>query len=138
MRRTMSVTADPGQSREKLQQSGLIYSGLVGIGIVLVQPFLTAEPADVPAKICVIAFAVAIPLLTALIVLNRQETVRSRFATSTLVTCTQVVGPLSAFVGIVAGLWHILWIAGVATLGFGILGVVVYAVGFRNLLEPPQ
>ena len=132
------MTAGPEQSREKLQQSGLIYSGLVGVGVVFVQPFLTAEPADLTAKVCVVAFAVALPLLATLIVLNRQEAFRKRFATSRLVAVTQIAGPVSAFVGTVAGLWHILWIAGVATLGFGILGVVVYTMGFRSLVEQPQ
>ena len=132
------MTADVGQSREKLQQNGLIYSGLVGIGVILVQPFLTAEPEDLSAKICTLSFAVAIPLLAALIMLNRQEAFRSRFATSRLVAFAQVAGLVSAFIGTVAGFWHILWVAGVAALGAGILGVVVYAVGYGNLTGTPK
>lgn len=133
-----TVTADTGQGREKLQQSGLIYSGLVGIGVILIQPFLTAEPGDLAAKICVLAFAVAIPILAALIMLNRRETFTGRFAASRLVATTQVVGLGSAVVGTVAGFWHILWIAGAALLVFAILGVVVYTTGFRKLLEHPE
>lgn len=133
--RNTNVTADAEQGQEKLQQSGLIYSGLVGIGVVLMQPFLTAEPVDLSAKICVLAFAVAIPVLAALITLNRQHAFRKRFAKSRIVAIAQVVGPVSAFVGTVAGSWHILWIAGVASLGFGILGVVVYTAGFASLTE---
>ena len=51
---------------------------------------------------------------------------------------TQVVGLGSAVVGTVAGFWHILWIAGAASLVFAILGVVVYASGFRKLAEHPE
>jgi hypothetical protein len=132
------MTAHTQQARAKLEQSGLIYSGLVGIGVVLLQPFLTVEPEDLTSKICVLAFAVAIPLLAALIMLNRQEALQRRFATSRLVALTQIVGPVSAFIGTVAGLWHILWLAGVTSLGFGILGIVAYATGHRSLMEPPK
>jgi hypothetical protein len=51
---------------------------------------------------------VAIPLLPALIVLNRQEAFRRRFASSRPVAIAQVLGPVSGCVGTVAGLWHIL------------------------------
>ncbi len=131
------MTADSEQGREKLHQSGLIYGGLVGIGVVLIQPFLTAEPTGLTARICVLAFSVAIPLLAALILLNRQEVFLQRFATSRLVIVAQVVGPVSAFVGTVAGFWHILWFAGAAALAVGIIGVVVYVIGFKGLVEDP-
>jgi hypothetical protein len=38
------------------------------------------------------------------------------------VAITQVVAQTSAFVGVVAGFWHILWIAGVAVLISGLAG----------------
>jgi transposase len=44
----------------------------------MVQPFLTAGSLDLSARICVVAFAVAIPLLTALVMVNRQEVFRRR------------------------------------------------------------
>jgi hypothetical protein len=48
-----------------LRQLSLIYSGLIIIGVYLVAPFLTAASLDLPAKVCVVAFSVAIPLLAA-------------------------------------------------------------------------
>ena len=58
--------------------------------------------------------------------LNRQESFSEAVRDARrLVAGTQIVGPVSAVVGTVAGFWHILWIAGVASLGFAILGVVV-------------
>ena len=42
------------------------------------QPFLTAGSLDLSARICVVAFSVAIPLLAGLLVLNRQEIFRGR------------------------------------------------------------
>ena len=59
---------DPQQEQEWLRQLNLIYSGLIGIGVV-------------------------------------------------------VVAQASAFTGVVAGFWHILWIAGVGMLAFGVVGV---------------
>jgi hypothetical protein len=64
---------DTQQEQEWLRQLNLIYSGLIGIGVVMIQPFLTAASLDLTAKICVVAFSVAIPLLAALVVVNRQE-----------------------------------------------------------------
>jgi hypothetical protein len=43
----------------------LIYSGLIVIGVYLVQPFLVAGTLDLSARVCVVAFSVAIPLLAA-------------------------------------------------------------------------
>ena len=76
---------EPEQQREWLRQNNVIYGGLIAIGLVLVQPFLTATSLDWSAKICVIAFSVAIPLLGALVLVNRQETFRRRVTDSRLV-----------------------------------------------------
>lgn len=85
---------------------------MIAIGVVMVQPFLTASSLDLSARICVVAFSVAIPFLAALVLIDRQEVFRRRRTTSVLVSIAQVVGQASAFVGVVAGFWHILWIAG--------------------------
>jgi uncharacterized membrane protein len=76
--RMVTVRADPAQEQEWLRQNNLIYSGLIGIGVVMIQPFLTAASLDLTAKICVVAFSVAIPLLAALVMVNRQEAFRGR------------------------------------------------------------
>ncbi len=110
---------DPQQEQEWLRQLNLIYSGLIGIGVVMIQPFLTAASLDLTAKISVIAFSVAIPLLAALVVVNRQEVFRGRATPSVLASTARVVAQASAFTGVVAGFWHILWIAGVGMLAFG-------------------
>jgi hypothetical protein len=43
---------DPRQEQEWLRQLSLIYSGLIAIGVYLVQPFLTAASLDLSARIC--------------------------------------------------------------------------------------
>jgi hypothetical protein len=125
------------QQEETLRQNSLMYGGLIAIGAVFVQPFLTSEAAslDLSAKICVIAFSLAIPLLSALIVLNRQETYRRRVASSGLVLVGQQVALGLGFVGVVAGFWHIMTIAGIAILVGAILGVAVHSAGYVRVEE---
>jgi hypothetical protein len=76
---------------------------------------------------------VAIPLLAALVMVNRQEVFRRRWTPSVSVTIAQVIAQSAAFVGIVAGFWHIDWIAGVAFLAAGLVGVLVHSAGYWRL-----
>jgi hypothetical protein len=89
--RMVAVRADPAQEQEWLRQLSLVYSGLIGIGVLMVQPFLIASSLDLPAKVCVVAFSVAIPLLASLVVLNRQEAFRRRATRSVVAQLTRVV-----------------------------------------------
>jgi protein-S-isoprenylcysteine O-methyltransferase Ste14 len=125
--------ADPGQDQEWLRESDLINGGLVIIGVYLVQPFLTAASLDLPARTCVVAFSVAIPLLAALVLVNRRELSRHRATRSRLVVWTRVVAQNLAFVGVVAGFWHVWWVAGVGMLAGGLVAVAVYAAGYLDL-----
>jgi uncharacterized membrane protein len=120
-------------AKELVRQQGLIYGGLIGIAVVMIQPFLTAASLDVSAKICVIAFAVAIPLLAALVMVNRHEVFRQRKTPSILVTVAQVIAQATASVGVVAGFWHINWVAGVCLLATGIVAVGIHSAGFWRL-----
>jgi hypothetical protein len=85
---------------------------------------------------------VAIPLLAALVALNWQESFRRRMARSATVNVTQVVAQTSAFIGVVAGFWHILWVAGVGMLVCGLVAVAVHSAGYwrleRDRLLAPQ
>ena len=124
---------DPRYVRQWLRQNNLIYGGLIAIGVVIVQPFLTGAELDGPATVSVVAFSVATPLLAALIMLNEEETFRRRLATSGFVEVAKAAAQLLAFVGVVAAFWHILWIAGVGILAASAVGLAVHSVGFTNL-----
>jgi len=128
-----ALTRDPRQIQEWLGEKDLTYGGLIGIGVIMVQPFLGNATLDLPGMICVVAFALAIPLLAALVLLNRQESFRRRFARSPLVSVGQALGQFAAFVGIVAGFWHIHWIAGVVTLASAVLAMGVHSAGFMSV-----
>jgi len=123
---------------EGLRQLGLIYGGLIGIAVVMVQPFLIATSLDTSATICIVAFSVAIPLLAALVLVNRQEVFRGRRTPSVTVTVTQAIAQLAAFVGIVAGFWHITWVAGVVMLVTGLVAVGVHSAGFWRVEQPHE
>ena len=126
---------EPEQQREWIRQNNLSYGGLIAIGLVLVQPFITVPTPTLnwSAKICVIAFAAAIPLLAALILVTRHETFRRRATDSLLVRGTQAIAQLLAFVGVVAGFWHIVWIAGVAVLVCSFVAMMVHSAGYVRL-----
>jgi len=100
---------------------------------VLVQPFLSASSLDVAGTIAVVAFAIAIPLLAALVLLNEQEAYRRRATGSRVVGITKVVAQSVAMLGVLAAFWHINPIAGVATLVGGIVGALVHSAGYWDL-----
>jgi hypothetical protein len=74
--RTTAVQQDSELEQEWLRQNNIIYGALIAVGVFMAQPFLTATSLDLTARICIVAFAVAIPLLAALMLINRQEAFR--------------------------------------------------------------
>jgi hypothetical protein len=88
--------------------------------------------ADLPLRVKGLV-VVAIPLLAALAMVNRQEAFRRRASGSVLVTLAQVAGELAAFVGVVAGFWHILWVAGASVVVTGLVAVGVHSAGYMRL-----
>ena len=134
--RTKSEALTGTMTQEVLGQRGLIYGGLILIGLYWVQPFLTAPSLDASAEVSIVAFAVAIPLLAALVMVNRQEAFRGRRTTSVTVTIAHAVAQLAAFIGIVAGFWHIWWIAGVTFLAAGLVAVGIHSAGFWRVEQP--
>jgi hypothetical protein len=83
--------------------------------------------------ICAVAFAIAIPLLAALVLVNRQKTFRRRRTSSRTVAAARVTAQSSAFVGVVGGFWHIHWIAGVGVLVSALVAVGVHSAGITRL-----
>lgn len=124
---------DPELEQELVRQNSLGYGGLIAIGVVMVQPFLTAASLSLSARICVVAFSVAIPLLAALVLVNQQEVFRRRRTRSAFVSTAQVIAQLCAFAGVVAGFWHILWIAGVAMVAAVLAAVAVHSAGYARV-----
>jgi hypothetical protein len=127
------VMQDPELQQEWIRQDNLAYGGLIAIGIVLVQPFVAGASLDISGMVCAVAFAIAIPLLAALVLVNRQETFRRRRTSSRTVAVARATAQASAFVGVVAGFWHIHWIAGVGVLVSALVAVGVQSAGITRL-----
>lgn len=127
------LTQDPELQQEWIRQDNLAYGGLIAIGLVLVQPFVGGASLDATGLICVVAFAVAIPLLAALVLVNRQETLRHRRTSSRMVAVAKASAQGAAFVGLVAGFWHIHWIAGVGVVVSAFVAMGVHSAGFTRL-----
>jgi hypothetical protein len=127
------ITQDPELQQEWIRQDNLAYGGLIAIGIVLVQPFVAGASLDTSGMICAVAWAVAIPLLAALVLVNRQETFRRRRTSSRTVAVARAIAQGCAFVGLVAGFWHIHWIAGVGVLVSALVAMGVHSAGFTRL-----
>jgi hypothetical protein len=127
------ITQDPELQQEWIRQDNLAYGGLIAIGIVLVQPFVAGASLDTSGMICAVAFAIAIPLLAALVLVNQQETFRRRRTSSRIVAVARATAQGSAFVGVVAGFWHIHWIAGVGVLVSALVAVGVQSAGITRL-----
>ncbi len=125
--------ADPEVRKEWIRQNDLIYSALIAIGVVMVQPFLQVSKLDLSAKICVISFAIALPVLSALVLVTHQENFRQRESRSTLVEVGRNVGQLAAAIGVGAAFWHISWIAGVAAIVAACFGIAIHSAGYSRL-----
>jgi len=130
---TQHTTQDPQLQQEWIRQDNLAYGGLIAIGVVLVQPFVGGASLDIAGMICVVAFAVAIPLLAALVLVNRLEMIRHRRTNSRMVVVAKATAQGSAFVGLVGGFWHIYWIAGVGVLVSALVALGVHSAGFTRL-----
>ncbi len=135
VRVTSEANTGEGQ-REGLRQLGLIYGGLIGVAVLMVQPFLAAPSLDASARVSIIAFSVAIPLLAGLVMVNWQETLRGRRTTSVSVTVAQSIAQAAAVTGIAAGFWHVTWVAGVTFLVTGFVAMLVHSAGWWRLESP--
>lgn len=120
----------PEAQAEGLRQNGVIYGGLIGVCVLTIQPFLFETELDTTATVSVVAFAVAIPLLAALVMVNLQEVFRGRRTTSATVTVAQSIAQFAAVLGIAAALWHATWVAGATFVGVAIVAVGVHSAGF--------
>ena len=122
------------QEREWIRETNLIYGGLIGAGLIMVQPFLSGgTPTDLAAKICVVSFALSTPILAALLLLNRQEDFMRQMSSSKIVAICKSVAQLAAVVGFVAGFWHISPLAGQVAIASCIIATSAHSAGLVKL-----
>ncbi len=122
------------QEKEWIKEANIIYGGLIGMGLIMIQPFLSGGSlTDLAAKICVVSFAISTPILAALILLNRQEGFMKHTSKSKLVVISKSIAQLAAAIGFVAGLWHITPLAGKAAIASCIIAISAHSAGYVKL-----
>jgi len=124
---------DPELRQEWLRQDNLIYGGLIAGCLAVMQPFLALPDPDLSASIAVVSFAIALPLLVALLLVNQHEVFRHQQARLRRLSVAKALGQGLAVIGIAAALWHVLWIAGVALLVSGLVALGVHSAGFSRV-----
>ena len=124
---------DPELRQEWLPQDNLIYGGLIAGCVAVMQPFLALPDPDLSASIAVVSFAIALPLLVALLLVNQHEVFRHQQARLRRLSVAKALGQGLAVIGIAAALWHVLWIAGVALLVSELVALGVHSAGFSRV-----
>ena len=119
---------------EWTQQTTAVFAGLIGIGLIIVQAFLSSGASDTPATISVLAFALAIPLLAALVMLNNAQAGYKYVSYPWYYSLAIMFSEMCAFVGVAAAFWHLSWIAGVLVTISGVFGLALY-IAFSARLE---
>lgn len=136
MRRSAGITADdrgmrdedkrwlenttPEQKAAWVRQDNLTYGGLIAIGTVIIQPFLTAPSLNLTAMIAVISFAIALPHLGVMVLIEDWPSPEGYPTLRLLPSIAKSLGLTFSMIGVSAAFWHISWIAGVVVLASGI------------------
>ncbi len=118
---------------EYIRQSNSILAGLIGISVVIVQSLIAIKATDLPAVIAILAFAIALPMMAALVMVN-SLLARHRYASFPgYLTLAYFVGEGGAAVGVVAAFWHLSWVAGVLVVVSGLVGMGIYFAYSRQI-----
>ena len=124
------------QEKDWIGESSLINGGLAGLGLIIMQPFMyKGEFTGLPAKVCVIAFAISTPILAALVLLNHEESFRGHLSNSLIVVVAKSVAQTAAVVGFVASVWHIDPLAGKIAIASCIFAMAAHSAGYSKLYK---
>ncbi len=118
---------------EWIKESNLVLAGLIGISVVIVEALISIKASDPAAVVAILAFAIALPMMGTLVVLNG-VLARYRYATFPgYINFAYFVGEGSAAVGVVATFWHLTWIAGVLIVASCLVGMGIYFAYSRQI-----
>jgi hypothetical protein len=119
---------------EVLRFDTLIDVALIVLGVYILQAFISTTVTDTAARISIVAWALAIPLLAFLVLLNRvQEAFRYASIPSYLVVA-RGLAPGAAVVGFGAAVWHLWMPASLVLIASGLGGLFLYRA-YRSRLE---
>ncbi len=125
---------------EWIHQSNSVLAGLIGISVVILQALISNKAYDPPAVIALLAFAIALPMMAVLVMLNVVLASYRYTSFPWYITVAYFIGEGSAAVGVVAAFWHVSWVAGVLVVVSGLAGLGIYFAYARQLQKenPPE
>ncbi|HLZ60646.1 MAG TPA: hypothetical protein VKR06_27180 [Ktedonosporobacter sp.] len=122
-----------------LRLHNLYIGGLMALILVVLQAFLGLDKPSICVSISVTAFAIALPLLGGVLVLNLVEEKypygQSHSISARLMNICFITGAIAAFIGMDAAVWNVLWLAGVAFFVTMIVATIVYGWYVSGLEE---
>jgi hypothetical protein len=121
-------------NQQKRLQSNFMYGGLIGIGILFIIDLVNQTPLDGTLTIALFCFSIALPFLGLLIVRNYLEATHEYTIQSAHMRIAGWLGILGIFAGVLAEIWHILWIAGCIFLLCSLWGIIGYSL-FQTALK---
>jgi hypothetical protein len=116
----------------------LYAGGLILISLVILQDFLNISPLDPPAFLAILAFSIALPLLSGTLVLSVVEKKFNKGPSRLIVIIEHGVflsSILFDVIGIGAAFWHASFITGIAFIAGVVVTLAVYGVYVVNLEE---
>jgi hypothetical protein len=122
----------------------LYIGGLIALILVVLQAVLGLDKADIWITISVVSFALALPPLGGMLVVNLAEErypyAQPRSTSARLSILLFVIGVIATFIGMVTAFWHISWLAAVIFLAMILVVSIVYGwyvFGLEKKPDPP-
>jgi hypothetical protein len=115
------------------RDDNLMNGGLIAIGALVVQAFLSRGAGlETPAFVSVLTFALAIPLLVALIFVNHLQADWKKAPYPLYLVAAHAVAQGSAVVGVIAAFWQLSWLAAVVFVISIVAAVLLYLAYYRR------
>jgi len=113
-------------SPELLRFDSLMDVALIVLGVYILQAFVATGVTDAAARVSIVGWAIAIPLLAFLALLNRtQESIRYSSLPPYLVAARGIASG-AAVVGFGAAIWHLWAPASIVLIASGLGGLFLY------------
>jgi hypothetical protein len=118
---------------EWIRADTAINAGFIVVGVYIVQALIGTGVADPATRLSIIAWAVAIPLLAALAMLNLVREWYRYTSYPLYWSIAWIFAHGAALVGLVAAIWHVWFPAAIVLMISGAAGFAVYQISVRRL-----
>ena len=125
---------------EVLRFDTLMDAALIVLGVYILQAFISSGVTDAAGRVAIIAWAIAIPLLAFLALLNRTQEAFPYASIPSYLVAARGLALVGAVVGFEASVWHLWMPASIGSVASGLGGLVLFRT-YRARLErdnPPN